>query len=285
MTIKDIKDKYTCLDYLGKPVKKTKNGFLYRAPWREDTHPSLSVTANGKGWHDLATGAHGSVIDLVMHSLNTTDVCRACEEILRHDPGSFSFFQPMLDDGKKKKEDSFTKFEIIKLQSKGLFAYLYQRKIDLQIAKQFLKEAHYSFKEGDSYLYALAYANDKGGYELRSKLYKGGSSPKWITTHLGIGNAPTVVFEGFFDMLSFATLCGEVRHNFIVLNSIVNVPAAIEVLRSMECKVLLCLDNDQGGNDATRQMINALPSAIDIRSRFAPAKDVNEYLCLLRTCK
>lgn len=280
MTIKDIKDKYTCLDYLGKPVKKTKNGFLYRAPWREDTHPSLSVTANGKGWHDLATGAHGSVIDLVMHSLNTTDVCRACEEILRHDPGSFSFFQPMLDDEEKKKEDSFTKFEIIKLQSKGLFAYLYQRKIDLQIAKQFLKEAHYSFKEGDSYLYALAYANDKGGYELRSKLYKGGSSPKWITTHLGIGNAPTVVFEGFFDMLSFATLCGEVRHNYIVLNSIVNVPAAIEVLRSMECKVLLCLDNDQGGNDATRQMINALPSAIDIRSRFAPAKDVNEYLCL-----
>lgn len=186
----------------------------------------------------------------------------------------------MLDDGEKKKEDSFTKFEIIKLQSKGLFAYLYQRKIDLQIAKQFLKEAHYSFKEGDSYLYALAYANDKGGYELRSKLYKGGSSPKWITTHLGIGNAPTVVFEGFFDMLSFATLCGEVRHNYIVLNSIVNVPAAIEVLRSMECKVLLCLDNDQGGNDATRQMTDALPSAIDIRSRFAPAKDVNEYLCL-----
>ena len=110
MTIKDIKDKYTCLDYLGKPVKKTKNGFLYRAPWREDTHPSLSVTANGKGWHDLATGAHGSVIDLVMHSLNTTDVRRACEEILRHDPGSFSFFQPMLDDGEKNKEDSFTKF-------------------------------------------------------------------------------------------------------------------------------------------------------------------------------
>lgn len=280
MTIKDIKDKYTCLDYLGKPVKKTKNGFLYRAPWREDTHPSLSVTANGKGWHDLATGAHGSVIDLVMHSLNTTDVCRACEEILRHDPGSFSFFQPMLDDGEKKKEDSFTKFEIIKLQSKGLFAYLYQRKIDLQIAKQFLKEAHYSFKEGDSYLYALAYANDKGGYELRSKLYKGGSSPKWITTHLGIGNAPTVVFEGFMDMLSFATLCGEVRHNYVVLNSIVNVPASIKVLRSMGGKVLLCLDNDQGGNDATRQMTDALPSAIDIRSRFAPAKDVNEYLCL-----
>ena len=292
MNIKQIKENYTCQDYLGKPVKKTKHGFLYRAPWREDTHPSLSVTANGKGWHDLATGAHGSVIDLVMHSLNTSDVRRACEEILRHDPGSFSFSQPMSDNGEKKEDSAFTFFEVEPLRARGLYAYLYHRKINIEIAKLFLKEAHYSFKDGDSYLYALAYANDKGGYELRSgpyrgnpNGYKGGTAPKGITTHLGIGNVSTVVFEGFFDMLSFATLCGEVRHNYIVLNSIVNVTAAIEVLRPMGGKVLLCLDNDQGGDDTTRQMIDALPGAQDIRSRFAPAKDVNEYLCLLRTCK
>ena len=290
MNIKQIKEKYNCLDYLGKPIKKTKNGFLYRAPWREDAHPSLSVTANGKGWHDLATGAHGSVIDLVMHSLNTTDVRMACEEILRHAPGPFSFSQPMSDNGEKKEDNSFIKFEVVKLQSRGLFAYLHSRKIDLQIAKQFLQEARYSFrKDDDSYLYALAYPNDKGGYELRSgpyrgnpNGYKGGTAPKGITTHLGIGNASTVVFEGFMDMLSFATLCSEVRHNYIVLNSIVNVSSAIEVLRSMDGKVLLCLDNDHGGDNATRQMINALPGAQDIRSRFAPAKDVNEYLCNLR---
>ena len=288
MNIKQIKEKYTCLDYLGKPMKKTKNGFLYRAPWREDTHPSLSVTANGKGWHDLATGAHGSVIDLVMHSLNTTDVRMACEEILRHDLGSFSFSQQYFNDGGEKKEDSaFTFFKVEPLRARGLYAYLYNRKINIEIAKQFLKEAHYSFKEGDSYLYALAYPNDKGGYELRSGPYrgnpdgyKGSTAPKGITTHLGIGNAPTVVFEGFMDMLSFATLCGEVRHNYMVLNSIVNVPAAIEVLRPMGGKVLLCLDNDQGGDEATRQMIDALPGVQDIRSRFAQAKDVNEYLCL-----
>ena len=279
MNIQEIKEKYTCLDYLGQPVKKTRNGYLYHAPWREDTHPSLSVTDNGRGWHDLATGEHGSVIDLVMRCLNTNDVRLACEEIERQDPASFSFSQSVFEESEeKKKESGFTKFEIEKLQSKGLFAYLHSRKVNTDIAKQFLQEAHYSFRDGDSYLYALAYANDKGGYELRSNFYKGSTSPKGITTHWLIDGAPVVVFEGFFDMLSFATLCGGVKHNYIVLNSIVNKEAAMEVLKPFQNQVYLCLDNDRGGNDTTSWLLQELPLAIDIRQRFAPSKDVNDYL-------
>lgn len=277
--LKEIKEKYTCLDYLGKPVKKTRNGYLYRAPWREDTHPSLSVTDNGRGWHDLATGEHGSVIDLVMRCLNTNDVRLACDEIERQDPSSFSFSQSVFEEGEeKKKESGFTKFEVEKLQSKGLFAYLYHRKVNIEIAKHFLQEAHYSFRNGDSYLYALAYANDKGGYELRSSFYKGSTSPKGITTHWLIDGAPVVVFEGFFDMLSFATLCGGVKHNYIVLNSIVNKEAALKALETSQNHVYLCLDNDRGGNDTTSWFQHQLPLAKDIRQRFAPAKDVNDYL-------
>ncbi len=278
MNIQEIKEKYTCLDYLGQPVKKTRNGYLYRAPWREDTHPSLSVTDNGRGWHDLATGEHGSVIDLVMRCLNTNDVRLACQEIERRAPSSFSFSQPLESDGEKKKEVGFTKFEVVKLQSKGLFAYLYSRKVNINIAKQFLQEARYSFCDGDSYLYALAYGNDKGGYELRSERFKGGSSPKGITTHFGLENAPVVVFEGFMDMLSFASLSGGVRHNYVVLNSIVNIPAAIEQLRGIKQPIYLALDNDDAGSQATRRMIEQLPGVLDIRSRFAPSKDINEYL-------
>ena len=134
MNIKQIKEKYTCLDYLGEPVKRTAHGFMYRAPWREDTHPSLSVTANGRGWHDMATGEHGSVIDLAMRCLNTTDIKRACEELERNNP-SFSFSQPLLEkNGEKKKEGGFTRFDVVKLQSKGLFAYLNQRKVNIDIA-------------------------------------------------------------------------------------------------------------------------------------------------------
>lgn len=288
ISIKEIKEQYSCLDFLGEPLKQTRHGWLYRVPWREDIHPSLSVTSNGKGWNDLATGEHGSVIDLVMRCLNTTDVRRAAEEIMRHAPGSFflSQFQGTLE---REKEETFTKFEVVKLQSRGLFAYLYHRKINIPLAKQFLQEAHYSYIEGDSYLYALAYANDKGGYELRSapcKSYPNGrkisTRPKTITTHMTISGAPVVVFEGFFDMLSFATMCGGGKHNYVVLNSVSNKESAIEFLRSFEGKIFLCLDNDEPGNIATKAMLGALPRAVDHRSGFAPHKDVNDYLCSLR---
>lgn len=289
MNIQQIKEKYTCLDYLGQPLKKTRNGYLYHAPWREDTHPSLSVTDNGRGWHDLATGEHGSVIDLVMRCLNTNDVRLACDEIERQDPLSFSFSPPILEKNEeKKKESGFTKFELMKLQSKGLFAYLHSRKVNINIAKQFLQEAHYSFKDSDSYLYALAYQNDKGGYELRGapyrgnpEGYKGCTSPKGITTHWLNDGAPVVVFEGFIDMLSFATMCGSVKHNYIVLNSIVNKEATLKALETSQNHVYLCLDNDRGGDDTTSWFLKQLSLAEDIRKRFAPAKDVNDYLLRL----
>ena len=87
-----------------------------------------------------------------------------------------------------------------------------------------------------------------------------------------------VVFEGFMDMLSFATLCGGVKHNYVVLNSIVNKEAAFEVLKKMQNQIYLALDNDEGGESATRWLMERLPSAIDIREKFSPSKDINEYL-------
>lgn len=278
MNISQIIDKYTCIDILGnRVVKKVANGYLARAPWREDNHPSLTVTLNGRGWHDLTTGEHGNVIDLVAmwKGMTKSEVCSWFGTFM---PNSSSFHPHYKCEGKEK--DVFTRFKVGPLRSRGLYAYLYQRKVNIDIAKQYLQEAHYSFDERADgiYLYALAYRNDKGGYELRSSFYKGCTSPKGITTHFTIDNAPVVVFEGFMDMLSFATLCGGVKHNYLVLNSIVNAPAAIDVLQSYQGKIYLSLDNDQGGSTTTRQMLDALPMAQDIRSRFAPYKDVNEYL-------
>jgi len=281
MNIKQIKETYTCLDYLGKPAKKVANGYLYHAPWREDKHPSLSVTPDGRGWQDLATGAKGSVIDLVMMHLNTRDFRRVIEELEKVRTDSFSFPQSNTPDGEKEKGLEYTRFELVPLQSRGLYAYLYKRGINIKIAKQFLQEARYSYKQPDdgTYIYTLAYQNDKGGVEMRNSIKKHSKAPKWITTHFDRENASVVVFEGFMDMLSFATLCGGVKHNYVVLNSIVNKEAALDTLKTLQNQVYLCLDNDQGGESTTRWLLDALPSVIDIRNRFAPHKDVNDYLC------
>lgn len=286
MNIQQIKEQYTCLDYLGKPIRKTVAGwYLYRCPWKEDNHPSLNVSPDGRVWHDQSTGEKGGIIELVMTSLNTKDLSRVCAEF-----NSSSFWLPKTSNDKKAKDiecSVFKSFEVVPLRSRGLFAYLHQRKVNIEIAKQYLKEAHYSFDErtDGSYLYALAYANDKGGYELRSapyngnhKGYKGCTSPKGITTHLGIENAPVVVFEGFMDMLSWVTLTDGVKHNLVVMNSVVNKEATVELLQSISDKVYLCLDNDKGGDEATAFIKNVLPSVIDYRSHYADCKDVNEYL-------
>lgn len=278
MNISQIIDKYTCIDILGnRVVKKVANGYLARAPWREDNHPSLTVTLNGRGWHDLTTGEHGNVINLVAQwkGLTKSEVCSWFDTFM---PGSSSFHPHYKCEGKEK--DAFTRFEVTPLRSRGLFAYLHQRKVNIEIAKQYLQEAHYSFEQrtDGSYLYALAYANNKGGYELRSRSYKGCTSPKGITTHFSIENAPVVVFEGFMDMLSFATLCGGVRHNYVVLNSCSMKESALEVLKGVNSQIYLCLDNDQRGEDATAWLLQYLHKAKDIRYKFAQYKDLNEYL-------
>lgn len=279
MNIEQIKANKTCLDYLGAPLKKTSSGWhVYRCPWKTDTHPSLTVSPDGKVWRDLSTGAEGGIIELVMACLNTCDFKQVCAAF---DSSSFSLSKTL--DGKKEKDlecGRFAFFSVMPLQSKGLYAYLTKRRINTSIARHFLQEAHYSFQErtDGSYLYALAYPNEKGGCELRSEFYKGGTSPKGITTHLGQENAPTVVFEGFMDMLSWVTMTGKVKHNLVVMNSVVNKEETVDMLRSISGTIYLCLDNDKAGEEATAFIKNALPSAIDYRSHYADHKDVNEFL-------
>lgn len=286
MNIEQIKEKYTCLDWLGdKVVKKTSRGYLARCPWREDKNPSLTVTLDGKGWHDLSDGSHGNLIGMVQRCLNTTDFSRVCATFDTVTP--FSFHQSRIFNEGKEKDNGFAFCDIIPLQNRVLYAYLDARCINTTIAKQFLKEAHYGFeiRENGRYLFALAYANDIGGYELRGAPnkanadgFKGGTAPKGITTHLGRENAATVVFEGFMDMLSWVTMTDGVKHNLVVMNSVTNKEETVEVLRSISGTIYLCLDNDKAGEEATAFIKNALLSAIDYRSHYADHKDVNEFL-------
>ena len=204
---------------------------------------------------------------------------------------ALSFPQPFIPIKNRAKEkvslqSAFAQFNIVPLQSDKLLAYLGSRNVNIEIAKLLCSEAHYSFrKDGSAYLSAIAFQNDNGGYELRGapypgneKGFKGAKAPKGISTISNVKNAPVVVFEGFTDMLSFATLCGGIRHNYLVLNSVALVDRAIENLHSYERKIFLSLDNDTAGDEASKKILEAFPQATDLRCRFAPCKDVNEYL-------
>lgn len=280
MNIRQIKEKYTCLDYLRNMVvvKKCSNGYLCRCPWREDKDPSLSITSNGKGWHDFATGESGNVIDLVCKCLGTSDYKRVCAEFNGLALSSFPPVNKTLTVGKEEK--GYQTFQVKELRNRVLLDYMQvARGIPVNIAQLFCNEAYYSFPSDPARkFFSVAFRNDKGGYELRNSSYKASVSPKCISTHLYKENAPYVVFEGFMDMLSFVTLCREIRHNLMVLNSVSLAPTAIEQLRHVNTPIYLCLDNDAAGDKATAKFVDELPRAIDCRKHFAPYKDVNEYL-------
>lgn len=295
MNAKQIKEKYTCLDYLKslpgeKKIRQMSTGYLTSCPWRTDNNPSLTISQDGKGWKDMSTGERGNVIDLVMKTLNTRDlgvVCRAFGDVTTYTNNSSLATSKDIDQAKEDRSEAFTSFSVVPLRSRGLYAYLASRRISTAIAQQFLQEAHYSFQQraDGSYLYSLAYQNDKGGYELRGAPYQGNKkgsklskSPKAISTHFTLQNVPVVVFEGFMDMLSFATMCGGVKHNYLVLNSCALKDAAVEALKDYQGEISLCLDNDKAGRETTQEMLAALPQAKDLSYRYAPCKDINDYL-------
>lgn len=288
MNIKQIKEQFTCLDYLGEPLKKVSNGYLYRCPWKEDKHPSLSVTLDGGGWHDLSDGTHGNLIDLVARCIGTNDFRQICAQFDSVTKNTSSFRQSRTLDARKEESNNFARFSTIPLQAYRLKDYLLkERGIRPETAIALgVVEAHYSIRADiPRDLYALAYPNDKGGYELRGAPYegnprgfKGSKAPKGITTHLIEANLPYVVFEGFADMLSFATMTNGQKHNYVTLNSTVNSETAIVALKGVKSQIFLCLDNDHSGDEATEKMLVALPGSQDIRKGLMPHKDVNELL-------
>ena len=284
MNVKQIKEQFTCLDYLGEPLKKVSNGYLYRCPWKEDKHPSLSVTLDGGGWHDLSDGTHGNLIDLVARCIGTNDFRQICAQFDSVTKNTSSFRQSRTLDARKEESNNFARFSTIPLQA---YYLLKERGIRPETAIALgVVEAHYSIRADiPRDLYALAYPNDKGGYELRGAPYegnprgfKGSKAPKGITTHLIEANLPYVVFEGFADMLSFATMTNGQKHNYVTLNSTVNSETAIVALKGVKSQIFLCLDNDHSGDEATEKMLVALPGSKDIRKGLMPHKDVNELL-------
>lgn len=157
------------------------------------------------------------------------------------------------------------------LQNEALIEYLKSRKVNIDIAKHYLQEIYYT-NDNKNY-FALAFKNDSGGYEIRSKYFQGSLKgyPKDITTlksqsHNSNQNT-LLIFEGFIDFLSFFTVQNiksiqDLKYDVIVLNSLSFIPKLInEILpNNPRYKELHCyLDTD----DAGRKAINTLLLELD----------------------
>lgn len=266
-------------DYLQRigiiPTKQSGNNLWYKSPFRKENEPSFKVNQNINLWRDFGSGDKGNIIDLAMKLHQTDSVSEALRAIEHAIPdpkteqSSFSFRQQEFSEG-------ISNVEIELLKHPALIEMLHNRKIPIELARQFCKEVHYTLN-GKSY-FSVAFPNDKCGFETLNPYFKGCLPPKEITT-FDHQTATVHLFEGFMDYLSLLTLqAGQADVSAVVLNSITNLEKAIPFLSKHE-KINAFLDNDDAGKQAFEKLQKRNLPVMDISKRYAEFKDVNDYLC------
>lgn len=275
-----------------RPERISGANYWYKSPLREEHTPSFKVTKGDSGidiFWDFGTGIHGNLVDFCLHFYGITP--GALVEKLQQNAGSFFFGQPLLRKdtvGQKEKtgglDNSKIKPEAIgQLQHPALLHYLQERAVPIQIAREYCKEIHYD--SGGRKYFAIGFANDSGGYELRNPYFKGSISPK-DSTLVGANRDTVFVTEGFMDFLSLQTIQQENPEKLpglsqepacLILNSLSLFDRAIEKVKSFQ-KVFLLLDSDQSGREATRKALSLSSQFSDLSHLYSGSKDLNEWL-------
>ena len=262
------------------PKNQNSRNSWYFSPLHNEKTASFKVDQVRNLWYDFGTGTGGRLIDLV-RQLFRVDVPGALQIISGSDitPQSFSF--------DKQKEKTVTPIEIKNIQSlknEALIQYFESRCIPFKIASNHTKEAYYSVTKPDTgeikKYFAIAFENDESGFELRNKIWKGGTSPKTITTIPGKPEKLNV-FEGFMDFLSALVHFRQTKpqNTTIVLNSVSNLAKIWEILPKFN-QVNLFLDNDHSGEKATNEIQSRFPESINQALIIYPGhKDFNDFIC------
>lgn len=193
----------------------------------------------------------------------------------------FPAFRPDLSPAKERTVASaFEELRVSPLKNTVLLDYLGTRGIPSDIASRECVEVHYRMY--GKWYFAVGFKNRKGGLEIRNPYFKGAVSPKDIT-HVSHNagdrrHSSVLVFEGFMDYLSYLALKkGQAVPDCVVLNSVTNLPKAMDILRSYG-QVCCFLDNDEVGRKAVEEIRKQCGKISDKAIHYLPHKDLNEFL-------
>ena len=258
-----------------RPHRETATHGMFLSPLREERTPSFSVHYDKGLWYDFGLGEGGTLLQLVMR----LEGCGMAEAIRRLRKGAADEvpFLP-LPTALPREDSPLRILGVGEIRHPALIGYLRERGIDPAVAGALCREVHYAV--GERRFFAIGFRNDAGGWELRSPQFKGSSTPKSITTFDRHGDT-ALLFEGFFDLLSYLTLQHEPEPiaDTAVLNSVVNLPRALPFL-TRHATIHAFLDNDAAGRFTLERLRNALPGAtvIDRAESYRAHKDLNESL-------
>jgi hypothetical protein len=279
----DLVDYLVSLNYY--PQKVNGRDYWYLSPLRDEKTPSFKVNRKGNVWYDHGIGKGGTLIDfgILYHKCSIGDLLNSLWVFRNQLP--FSFHQLNIPDNNipgtnKGKSSGSGKIEILKtysLASKELIHYLQKRCIPFGVANRNCKEVEFLLY-GKRHI-VIGFSNNSGGFELRNEHFKGSSSPKAVT-YIDNKKEHLVVFEGFFNYLSFLTLNQKDVHpqtNYLVLNSLSFFEKSRQLMEKHR-EVHLFLDRDKAGiNHTNRALVWSKWKYKDRSSFYEGYKDLNDW--------
>lgn len=260
------------------PAMRKRNDLWYNAPYREEKTPSFKVNTDRNIWFDFGAGHGGDIFTLAGELIRSTDFLTQAKYISDTAGEDFVPIPAPRPAKERAAESAFQEVEQKTLLYDVLKDYLAKRGIPADVAARHCRQISYRV-HGKPY-FAIGFQNVSGGWELRSKLFKGCIPPKDISL-VSRQQTPTEacdVFEGFFDFLSAATLGVANGNDALVLNSVGNLAKSFPYLDGY-AKINCWLDNDGAG----RKTFEALRArykekVIDCSGVYAGSKDLNEHL-------
>ena len=245
--------------------------YWYYSPLRNESTPSFKVNTERNQWYDFGSGEHGDIIDLVcaLHRCTISETIRLLSGAKQGAHQEFSF------GGERKISER--KLKILSAQPLSnpyLLHYLAARAIPLPVASAYCSEV--LFQNMNRTYYAIGFANDALGWEIRNMYFKGCIAPKAITT-IKRGTDCLQIFEGFMDFLSWQVLNPSSSFDAIVLNSLALLPRIKEQIASYR-EVESFLDNDDAGHKSFAVLKQVFPQIVDGATRYPEHKDLNEWL-------
>lgn len=279
----------------GRRLDHTRGG-LYYSPFREESTPSFHINEAMNTWYDYGTGEGGTLVDFVcrfagcprgeaydwLASFRGKSPGDGCAPALSPAPRGTGRQSRIVVDS------AFRRFT-----RRRLVEYAASRAVSAEVLARYCEEVvyHVDSAPGRSF-YAVGFRNNSGGYALRSAVAKRCTSSDFTTIGpdgrmcTAVNSGRVLVFEGFFDFLSWLTHAGREtpQYDCCILNSVTNLGRALPWIMS-HGSVAAFMDNDRAGRDALRRMTGGVPAGArdgvcvyDMSGFYEGYNDLNEML-------
>lgn len=265
------------LDRMGiVPARRTEQDVWYASPLRQENTASFKVNQRLNLWYDFGAGEGGTIIDLAM-KLGKTNTIPEALAFIEETLGGRIAATPFVKTSVEPSTPALELLHSCPIRNHMLRTYLKQRGIDQAVANQQVEQVYYRSQAGD--FVAIGFANDAGGFEIRSPNFKGSIGRKSISSRIHDPNI-IAIFEGFFDYLTYLQQHGSNAESAIILNSVALKEQAVARLKELSpTRIDVYRDRDATGEALYRYIVEQLPDIAchDLSDRYAPHKDLNEF--------